>query len=66
MTGLVPSLLMLAAFALVAGAYIGWRRGMAVKKVGLMVLAALVMLVNVGIWTVPNERGESLVNQPTP
>jgi hypothetical protein len=63
MAGLVPSLLMLSAIALCIGAYFGWRRGMPIKKLGLMVLAALVMLVNVGIWTIPNERGESLINQ---
>ncbi|NCP12309.1 MAG: hypothetical protein GW859_10260 [Sphingomonadales bacterium] len=63
MTQVVPSLLMLAAIALVIGAIVGWRRGMAPKKVGLMVLAALVMFANVAIWTIPNQRGESLVTQ---
>lgn len=63
MAGLIPSLIMLSAIALGVGAYFGWRRGMPIKKLSLMVLAALVMLVNLAIWTIPNERGESLVNQ---
>ena len=63
MGGIIPSLLMLAGFALVLGAYFGWRRGMAIKKIGLMLLAALVMFANVAIWTIPNDRGESLSDQ---
>jgi hypothetical protein len=63
MAGLIPSLIMLSALALGIGAYAGWRRGMPLGKLALMVVAALVMLVNLAIWTIPNERGESLVNQ---
>jgi drug/metabolite transporter superfamily protein YnfA len=53
----VLSIVMLAALALLAGAFWLWRRLGAVKQVWLMVLLALVMLVNVAIWTVPDKDG---------
>jgi hypothetical protein len=56
------SLLVIAAVALLGGAYIQWRRGNH-KQAGLMLVLAVVMAVNVAIWSVPNEQGASLANQ---
>ena len=53
----VLSNVMLAALALLAGAFWLWRRQGLVKQVWLMVLLAVVMLVNVAIWTVPDASG---------
>ena len=53
----VLSIVMLAALALLAGAFWLWRRQGLVKQVWLMVLLAVVMLVNVAIWTVPDASG---------
>jgi hypothetical protein len=47
------SLMMLAAGALVAGAYYLWRRGASRLQVVLMLVMALVIVGNVAIWTVP-------------
>jgi drug/metabolite transporter superfamily protein YnfA len=53
----VLSIVMLAALALLAGAFWLWRRQGAVKQVWLMVLLAIVMLINVAIWTIPDASG---------
>lgn len=55
---LILSILMLAGLGLIGGAIALARRGDR-KKALLMVLAALVMLANVGIWTLPTASGES-------
>jgi drug/metabolite transporter superfamily protein YnfA len=54
---MILSIVMLAALALLAGAFWLWRRQGAVKQVWLMVLLAVVMLVNVAIWTIPDASG---------
>lgn len=59
------SLLVIAAVALLGGAYLQWRRGNR-KQAGLMLVLAAVMAANVAIWSVPNEQGVSLVNQQQP
>lgn len=64
MLNLVLSLLVLAAFALIAGAFILFRRGFG-KQAGLMVVAALVALLNVAIWTIPDSQGRAPVNTAT-
>jgi len=56
MLATVLSLLMLAMLVLVAGAAYLWRRGER-KRPTLMVLLALVALVNVAIWTLPDKSG---------
>jgi drug/metabolite transporter superfamily protein YnfA len=56
------SLLVIAAVALLGGAYLQWRRGNR-KQAGLMLVLAAVMAANVAIWSVPNERGASLTTQ---
>ncbi|HEX8056204.1 MAG TPA: hypothetical protein VF481_06060 [Novosphingobium sp.] len=60
MASLALSLLVLTALALVAGAFWLWRRGGSRKQVVLMVVLAVVMAVNVVIWTLPTSGGQSL------
>jgi len=52
----ILSIVALAALALVAGAIFLWRRG-ARKQAGLMLVLAVVMVVNVLIWTLPGSGG---------
>lgn len=59
----VLSILVLAAFALLAGAAWLWRKGGAQKQAGLMVVLALVALLNVAIWTVPQSDGTAPIAQ---
>jgi len=56
---LVLSVLMLLAFALVAGAIYLWRKGGRMKQVTLMLVLAVVAIGNVLIWTVPDQDGQS-------
>ena len=56
-TDLVLSIVMLAAIALIAGAYVLWRRTGELKQPALMVVLALIALANVLIWTVPTSEG---------
>jgi hypothetical protein len=56
----VLALAMLTALALAAGAIYLWRSRGLNKQAVLMLLLAAVMVVNVAIWALPNERGESL------
>jgi hypothetical protein len=55
----VLSIMVLAGIALVIGALVLWRRGGAKKQVVLMLILALVIAVNVAIWTVPDKSGEA-------
>ena len=59
----VLSILVLAAFALLAGAAWLWRKGGARKQAMLMVILALVALVIVAIWTVPQPDGTAPIAQ---
>ena len=59
----VLSIVMLAAIALLGGAFWLWRRQGLVKQVWLMIMLAVVMLVNVAIWTIPDEGGAALVDR---
>jgi drug/metabolite transporter superfamily protein YnfA len=56
---LALSLLMLAVIALIVGAFVLWKRGGSCKQVGLMILLAVVLAVNVAIWTLPDASGNS-------
>jgi hypothetical protein len=56
----VLSIVMLAAIALVIGAFVLWRRGGRRMQVALMLLLAAVMVVNVTIWVVPDDHAASL------
>lgn len=57
MTDIVLSIVMLAALALVAGAFVLWRRTGEARNPALMVLLAVVAVVNVLIWTLPSPDG---------
>ena len=57
------SLLVLTAIALVLGAVALFRRGGYRKQAVLMLVLAAVMAVNVVIWTVPTQEGNSLVTE---
>lgn len=59
MLDLVLSIVVLAAIALFAGAFLLWRRTGNVKNALLMVVLGVIALVNVGIWTIPTTDGEA-------
>ena len=63
MTDIVLSIVMLTALALIAGAFVYWRRTGETKQPLLMVLLAIIAIVNVLIWTVPTPDGTSPVEQ---
>ncbi|MEM9501535.1 MAG: hypothetical protein AAF941_06780 [Pseudomonadota bacterium] len=60
---IVLSIVMLAAFALVAGAIVLWRRTGAIKQPVLMVVLAAIAIGNVLIWTLPDAGGGSPIDQ---
>ncbi len=60
---IVLTLVMLAVFALVIGAFALWRKTGSIEKPALMVILALVALANVLIWTVPTTGGEAPIDQ---
>ena len=53
----VFSVVMVAALALLGGAFVLWRRRGVVKQAWLMLVLAVVMIVNVLIWTLPDAGG---------
>ena len=59
MLDLVLSIVVLAAIALFAGAFLLWRRTGNVKNALLMAVLGVIALVNVGIWTIPITDGEA-------
>lgn len=59
------SLLVLAMLALLGGAYVLFRRGMK-RQAWLMLILAAVMALNVAIWTIPSDSGESLATVDAP
>lgn len=63
MTDIVLSIVMLAALALAAGAFVLWRRTGQVKQPALMVLLAVIAVLNVLIWTIPSTSGEAPITQ---
>lgn len=60
---LALSLMVLVAIALLIGAIVLWRKGGPRKQVGLMLLLALIMAINVAIWTLPDASGKAPVAQ---
>ena len=62
-TDTVLSILILAAIALLGGAFVLWRRGGPKRQVTLMVILALVAIANVAIWIVPNSQGSAPLDQ---
>ena len=63
MTDLVLGMVMLAAFALCLGAYALWKRTGEAKQPALMVLLAVIAVMNVLIWTVPNADGTAPIDK---
>lgn len=63
MTEIVLSIVMLAVLALLAGAFVLWRRTGEVRNPALMVLLAVIAIVNVLIWTLPTAGGEAPIEQ---
>ena len=59
MAGTMLSIVMLGAILLIIGAVL-FRRGQR-RQAGLMVVAALVALANVAIWTIPDSSGNAPV-----
>ena len=59
----VLSIIMLAACALLVGAYVLWRKGAPPKQPLLMVVLAVIAVINVLIWTLPGSSGESPLDQ---
>jgi hypothetical protein len=59
----VLSVVALAALALVAGAIYLWRRGGGRRQAGLMLVLAVVMIVNVLIWTLPDSGGTAPIDR---
>ena len=53
MLDLVLSMTVLCAFALLAGAFYLWRKGIHAKQAILMAVLAFVMIANVAIWVGP-------------
>jgi len=62
-TSTVLSILVLAAIALLVGAFILWRKVGASRQVTLMVILAVVAIANVAIWTVPDADGNAPIGQ---
>lgn len=60
---IVLSLLVLASLALAAGAIALWRRGEHRKQSLLMLLLAIIGLINVAIWTVPDSGGDAPIDK---
>jgi len=59
MLNAVLSLLVLLIFALLGGAFVLWRKGGSGKQIMLMIILALVIAVNIGIWTLPDAAGQA-------
>lgn len=58
MFDLIISIILLAAIALAAGAFVLWRKGIT-RQALLMAILSFVMIINVAIWLVPMEGGET-------
>lgn len=59
----VLSIVMLAAIALVVGAFFMWKRTGDTKKAILMVFLAGIAALNVAIWTVPDASGDAPIDK---
>ena len=60
----VLSVVALAALALFARAIYLWRRGDARRQAVLMLVLAVVMIINLLIWTVPDSSGTAPIDRP--
>lgn len=64
MLDFILSLMILAAGALLAGAFVLYRKGIT-KQAMLMGVLALVMIANAAIWLIPTAGGDSLTDAAT-
>ncbi|WP_336986047.1 hypothetical protein [Altererythrobacter aquiaggeris] len=60
---IILSILSLAALALLGGAAWLWKQGGHAKQVRLMLVLAIIMAINVAIWTLPAGSGTAPVDQ---
>ena len=63
MISAVLSVLVLAVFGLVGGAIYLWRKPGMRRQALLMLVAAAVAVINIGIWTLPDGEGRSPIGQ---
>jgi hypothetical protein len=63
MTNIILSAATFTAILLLYGAFRLWRRDGMTKQPLLMALAALVIIANLAIWTVPDKNGKSLATE---
>jgi hypothetical protein len=63
MLSIALSIVMLAVFALIAGAVWLWRKPGMRKQAVLMLVLAAIAAINVAIWTVPDGEGRSPIGQ---
>ena len=63
MTNIILSIASFVAILLIYGAFRLWRRDGQMKQPILMAIAALVIIANIAIWTVPDEQGRSLAGE---
>jgi uncharacterized membrane protein YozB (DUF420 family) len=63
MINIILSAATFAAVLLLYGAFRIWRRDGIAKQSVLMLVAALVIIANLAIWTVPDKNGNSLIKQ---
>ena len=63
MLSTVLSVLVLAAFALVGGAIYLWRKPGMRRQALLMLVLAVIAVINVAIWTLPDGKGRSPIGQ---
>ncbi len=63
MTDTVLAIVMLAALALLGGAFVLWRKTGEAKNPALMVLLAVIAVLNVLIWTIPSTNGTAPIEQ---
>ncbi|MCB2088589.1 MAG: hypothetical protein R3E18_09655 [Sphingomonadaceae bacterium] len=63
MLNTVLSIMALLVLALLAGAFVLWRKGQNPKQALLMVVLAVVVIINIGIWTLPDAGGKSPVER---
>ena len=59
----ILSIMMPLVIALLAGAFVLWRRGGASRQAVLMVVLAVVIVINIGIWTLPTADGNAPLTQ---
>ncbi len=56
MLNVVLSIMMLAGVLLLGGAFLLWRRGVR-KQAAMMVVLAVILGINIAIWTLPDDSG---------